>query len=91
MSGWNRRRQVFGLTCTKANYWLRRKDLGLKPWPDREWVGDMNFFVELFRKEGIEVVRVERAFIEVKALPGRVWEVLSGERSSPEHEGYYLR
>ena len=89
MSGWNAKRGVFGLTWTKAVFWLRRTDFDLAPYRQRG--ASMELFAELFRREGIEVVRVADAFIEVKAKPGRVWEILSGQPSSPEHEAHYLR
>lgn len=90
MSGYNKKTGVFGLTWTKASYWFRRKDV---PQECRALADEngMAFFACLLTKAGLEVLHVDRAYLNVKATPGQVWEALSGQPSDPEREAVYTR
>lgn len=90
MSGYNKSTGIFELTFTKARYWFRRvefSDACTKYDPEK----DMDFYGCLLANAGLPVVHVNRAFLQVKARPGQVWEALSGRPSDPEHEAYYLK
>jgi len=48
----------------------------------------MEFFACFLRHHGLEVLHVDRAYLNVKATPGQLWEVLSGQPSDPDRETY---
>ena len=45
---------------------------------------------KLLRDAGHEVLSVHGNFLEVKAMPGQVWEALSGQPSDPKREAVHL-
>jgi hypothetical protein len=90
VSGYNKRTGIFQLTRTKALYWLRRKDVPVECLTIDKW-DSMKFFECILKSSGLEVVEDHGSYLSIKALPGQIWEALSGERSDLEHENYYLR
>jgi hypothetical protein len=82
MGGYNRKTGVFSLTQSKAGVWCR------KPNPER--LGLIEHCAKLLREAGHEVLLVQGNFLEVKAMPGQVWEALSGQPSDPQRESHYL-
>jgi hypothetical protein len=82
MGGFNKKTGVFSLTQSKAGVWCR------KPNPDR--LGLIDHCARLLRDAGHEVLSVHGNFLEVKAMPGQVWEALSGQPSDPKREALHL-
>jgi hypothetical protein len=85
MSGYNQTTGLFGLTQTKAMYWLRRHDAPA----ECNGKAGMDFIAALFRAFGYEVPTVRSSWLEVKANPDQVWEVLSGQPSDPIRSAHY--
>ena len=82
VGGYNKKTGVFSLTQSKAGVWCR------KPNPDR--LGLIDHCARLLRDAGHEVLSVHGNFLEVKAMPGQVWEALSGQPSDPKRESLHL-
>jgi hypothetical protein len=82
MGGFNRKTGVFSLTQSKAGVWCR------KPNPDR--LGLIEHCAKLLHDAGHQVLLVRSNFLEVKAMPGQVWEALSGQPSDSQRESHYL-
>ena len=82
MGGFNEKTGVFSLTQSKAGVWCR------KPNPDK--LGLIDHCARLLRDAGHEVLSVHGNFLEVKAMPGQVWEALSGRPSDPKRESLHL-
>jgi hypothetical protein len=51
----------------------------------------MEYYAEILRRAGLDVVGVYSAYLKVKATSGQIWEALSGQPSNPEREAYYER
>jgi hypothetical protein len=85
MSGYNPETGIFGLTWTKASFWFRRESEDI-PANCRALkdTGKMEFFACFLRHHGLEVLHVDRAYLNVRATPGKLWEVLSGQPSDYE-------
>jgi len=87
MSGYNKETGICLLTWTKASFWFRREDVPENCRALRD-TGKMEFFACFLRHHGLEVLHVDRAYLNVKATPGQLWEVLSGQPSDPDRETY---
>ena len=81
MSGYNQATGIFELTYTKAKYWHRKPvDPAIEVNPLT-----MEYYAEVLRRAGLDVLAVKGAFLRVRATPGRVWEALSGQPSSRKY------
>jgi hypothetical protein len=49
----------------------------------------MYFFAALLRHLGLDVLKVRRQYLDVKATPEQLWEALSGCKPNPERVAYY--
>ena len=67
MSGWNKRFGWYELTSTKAHWWAR---LRLHCMP-------MEFFASVLRERGLEVPKVERAWLAVRAPESQVYGAIA--------------
>ncbi len=81
MGGFNKKTGVFSLTQSKAGVWCRKRN--------SERLGLIEHCAKLLRDAGHEVLSVHGNFLEVKAMPGQVWEALSGQPSDPERESHH--
>lgn len=82
MGEFNKKTGVFSLTQSKAGVWCR------KPNPQR--LGLIEHCAELLREAGHEVLLVRGNYLEVRAMPGQVWEAISGQPSDPKREAFHL-
>lgn len=82
MGGFNKKTGIFSLTQSKAGVWCR------KPNPDK--LGLIDHCAKLLCDAGHEVLSVHGNFLEVKAMPGQVWEARSGQPSDPKRESLHL-
>ena len=88
MSGYNVETGVFELTYTIAHYWLRRMDIPNQCDQDKE---SMEYIACILRWQELEVIKVDKAFLQVRATPEQLWKALSGQPANPERSAYYYR
>ena len=85
MSGFDAKTGIFQLTATKASDWFRRQDVPEELRNADEW----QVIQAVLKWQGLEIVKVGKAYLDVKATPEQLWEALSGQPSNPERSRHY--
>lgn len=91
MSGYNPKTGVFELTSSKIGRWHKRTEYPQGFNSKYHPLLHMDFFVDLFRFFGVEIIKNGGNYLHVKANPEKVWEILSGKASIPDKANYYYR
>jgi hypothetical protein len=87
MSGYDPKTNIFALTGTKISSWLRRDKLPEGMHYDEQSCDGIE--IQLFRHFEIDVIYDGGNYMIVRGTPEKIWEALSGQKSSLDNAQHY--